>query len=90
MYALLYRYAALMRTVEPDDTLSTNDRITISVATRFIYMRTLEQTGRATAAAVSDAAARVQWAMTRDPSGRVALRNRIAFDRPFADTEEVV
>lgn len=90
MLALLSRYAAIMRTVEPDDALSTTDRITIAVATRFIYTRVLEQTGRATPAEVSDAATRVQWAMTREPSGRVALRNRIAFDQPLDDTEEVL
>lgn len=85
MLRLLYRYADLMRTLRPDATLTADDRITISVATRFIYTRAFVKTGRATETEVARAAAAVQWAMTYEPCGRVALRNRIYFDRPFAE-----
>lgn len=88
MIQLLYRYAELMRTVQPEHTLSASDRVTITIATRFIYTRTLEKTGRVPYAEVSDAAARVQYAMLHDPSGRVALRNRIYFDRPCHGEEQ--
>lgn len=85
MLALLSRYAALMRRLRLDDTLTAEDCITVAVATRFIYTRTLEQTGRLPYAAVADAATRVQFAVSRERSAASALRNRISFDRPFAE-----